>query len=219
MSHRRTARVVVAAMLFVLFTIAAFGAEVPALQIASGDGTFTITNATPGGSVVLFASGIDGSRGVLRQRKLATSVAASAAGTLEYKPERPLPYRTILVAVDVESGRIAIGGPPDYEVQVRPFPTETLRRDSDGVSGVADAEIPRAEVLVVRPKTGAWQLTAAEGASGDKDQRHDGRLALDFESAKAITGNTAAPKRLKQKDVVVVIDSARLEVFTTEIDQ
>lgn len=219
MTHGRTARVLVAGLLFVLLSATASAAELPALQIAPGDGTFTIANATPGGSIVLFASGLDGSRGVIRQRRLATSVNANATGTFEYKPERPLPYRTIIVAVDLETGRLAIGGPADYEVQVRPFPTGILKREYDGVSGVADAEIPRAELLVVRPKTGGWQLTAAEGASGDKDERYDGRLALDFESAKAIAGEIAAPKRLKQKDLVVLIDSARLEVFTTEIEQ
>jgi len=219
MTHRRTARIVVAALLFVLLPATAFPAELPPLQLTPGDGTFTVTNATPGGSVVLFASGLDGSRGVLRQRRLATSVSAGATGAVEYKPERALPYRTIVVAVDVETGRIAIGGPADYEVQVRPFPTETLRRDNEGVRGVEDVEIPRAEVLVVRPKGGAWTLSAAEGATGDKDERHDGKLALDFESANPIIGEIAAPKRLKQKDVVVLIDSARLEVFTTEVDQ
>jgi hypothetical protein len=139
MTCRRTARVAAASLLFVLLSTGAFAADVPPLQIAAGEGTFTVTNATPNGSVVLFAAGLDGSRGVLRQRKLATAVTASATGAIEYQPERPLPYRTIIVAVDVESGRTAIGGPADYEVQVRPFPTETLRRDSDGVSGVADA--------------------------------------------------------------------------------
>jgi hypothetical protein len=209
--------IVVAAALLCAAAVSA--AEVP-LQIAAGKSGVTVTNATPGGKVVLFASGLDGSNGVLRQRRLAQPVAADAAGALQYEPVRPFPYRTIFVAVDVESGRIAIGGPPDYDVQVRPFPTGNLRRDHDGVSGVSDAELPRAELLVVRPKGGAWRLAATDGGSGDKDHQHDGRMALDFSTATPlIAGEAEAPKRLKNKDVVVLIDSARLEVFTTEIDQ
>lgn len=84
MTHSRTARLLVAGLSFVLLSAAASAAELPPLQIAPGDGTFAIANATPGGSIVLFASGLDGSRGVIRQRRLATTVVATAAGTLEY---------------------------------------------------------------------------------------------------------------------------------------
>jgi len=207
---------ILAAGLF--FSLAVSAAEIP-LQITVGEASIAVTNATPGGNVILFASGLDGSNGVLRQRRLAEPVAANGAGMLEYQPKRRFPYRTIFVAVDVESGRLAIGGPRDYEVQVRPFPTDKLRGDHDGVTGVADAEIPRVELLVVRPKGGAWRLVASEGGTGDKDFQHDGRLALDFSTATPVLGELEAPKRLKNKDVVVLIDSARLEVFTTEISQ
>jgi hypothetical protein len=207
---------ILAAGLF--FSIAASAADVP-LQITVSDAGIAVTNATPRGNVVLFASGLDGSFGVLSQRRLAQNVAADAAGTLVYKPKRALPYRTICVAVDVETGRMALGGAADYEIQVRPFPTETLRHDADGVSGLAGAEIPRADLLVVRPKGGAWRLAASEGASGDDDKQHDGKLSLDFSTAVSIGAEVPAPKRLKNKDVVVLIDSARLEVFTTEVAQ
>jgi hypothetical protein len=201
-----------------LFSVAASAADVP-LQLTIRDGAVAVSNATPGGNVVLFASGLDGSFGVLSQRRLAQNLPADAAGSLVYKPKRPLPYRTICVAVDVETGRMALGGAADYEIQVRPFPVETLKHESDGVSGLAGAEIPRADLLVVRPKGGAWRLAASEGDSGDDDRQHDGKLALDFSTAVSIGAEVPAPKRLKNKDVVVLIDSARLEVFTTEIVQ
>lgn len=210
-----------AALLFVaasLFSAAAFAADVP-LQLTIDDGSIAVNNATPGGNVVLFAAGLDGSNGVLTQRRLGHAIAADAIGSLAYKPARRMPYRTIFVAVDVETGRMALAGAADYEIQVRPFPTEHLERESDGISGMAGAEIPRAELLVVRPKGGAWRLVASEGGSGDDDKQYDGRLGLDFSTAKSLIGEVAAPARLKSKDVVVLIDSARLEVFTTEVAQ
>ncbi len=79
--------------------------------------------------------------------------------------------------------------------------------------------MPRAELLVVRPKGGAWRLAASDGASGDHDRRHDRKLALDFSTAIAIGSEEPAPARLRKKDVVVLIDSARLRVFTTEVSQ
>ncbi|HYO79125.1 MAG TPA: hypothetical protein VE010_21860 [Thermoanaerobaculia bacterium] len=201
-----------------LFSAAASAADLP-LQLTITDGSIVVSNATPGGNVVLFAAGLDGSNGVLTQRRLGHAVAADAIGSLAYKPARRMPYRTIFAAVDVETGRLALAGAPDYELQVRPFPTENLKRESDGISGMAGTEIPRAELLVVRPKGGAWRLVASEGGSGDDDKQYDGKLALDFSTAKSLVGEVAAPARLKSKDVVVLIDSARLEVFTTEILQ
>lgn len=215
MTFCRAAVLVVAAS---LFATAAFAADVP-LQLTINDGSIAVSNATPGGQVVLFAAGLDGSNGVLTQRRLGHSVAADAIGSLAYKPKRAMPYRTIFAAVDVETGRLALASGTDYELQVRPFPTENLKRESDGISGMAGTEIPRAELLVVRPKGGAWRLIASEGASGDDDKQHDGKLALDFSTATSLVGEVAAPARLKNKDVVVLIDSARLEVFTTEIVQ
>jgi hypothetical protein len=217
MTQGRAARVFAAGLLFVLCSPFASAADVP-LQVTVGE-TIAVSNATPGGNVVLFASGLDGSRGVLRQRRLAQAVVANGAGAIAYQPRVAFPYRTIFVAVDVETGRIAIAGPPDYEVQVRPFPTERLDRETDGVSGISDADIARADLLVIRPKGGAWRLSAAEGASGDVDKQHDGKLALDFSTATAVIPGIAAPSRLKNKDVVVLIDSAQLEIFTTEIVQ
>jgi hypothetical protein len=196
----------------------ATAADVP-LQVTIRESSIGVINATPGGNVVLFAAGLDGSFGILRQRRLAESVTADATGAVEFVSAPALPYRTICVAVDVETGRMAIGGPADYEIQLRPFPVETLKRETDGISGLAGADVPRAELLVVRPKGGAWRLAAAEGGSGDDDRQHDGKLTLDFSTATAIGAATPAPKRLKNKDVVVLIDSARLEVFTTEISQ
>lgn len=218
MSHCRTARVFAAGLLLLLSSSVLSAAEVPPLQIAIGE-TISIANATPGSNVVLFASGLDGSRGVLRQRRLAQTVVANDTGAAAYKPKLAFPLRTIFVAIDVETGRMAIGGPADYEVQLRPFPTEKLNRETDGVSGISDADIARADLLVVRPKGGAWRLSASEGESGDADRNRDGRLALDFSTAVPIITGIAAPARLKTKDVVVMIDSAQLEIYTTEISQ
>lgn len=189
------------------------------LEVAMRESRIVVTNATPDGDVVLFGAALDGSFGVLRQRRVAEAITADAAGALEFTPARALPHRTICVAVDVETGRIAVGGDPDYEIQLRPFPIETLRRDGDGVSGLGGVDVPRAELLIVRPKGGAWRLAASEGGSGDDDRQHNGRLGLDLSSATAIGSETPPPKRLKNKDVIVLIDSARLQVFTTEISQ
>ncbi len=218
MSHCRTARAFTAGLLLLLCSTVVSAAEVPALQIAVGE-TISIANATPGSNVVLFASGLDGSRGVLRQRRLAQTVVANDAGAATYMPKLAFPLRTIFVAVVVETGRIAIGGPADYEVQLRPFPTDKLKRETEGVSGISDADVARADLLVVRPKGGAWRLSASEGDSGDTDRKRDGKLALDFSTAVPIISGTAAPSRLKSKDVVVMIDSAHLEIYTTEISQ
>lgn len=200
------------------FVAAAHAADDP-LQIAIEPSVIAVTNATPSGTVVVYTVSLDGRRGVLLQRRIARAVTADATGHARYVPDVPLPLRTICVAVDVESGRMTFGGPPDYEVDVRPFPTGKLKRESDGESGLVDALIPRAGLLIVRPGIGAWHLSASEGAGGDADEQQDGKLSIDFSAARPVYGDTPAPARLKKRDVVVLVDSARLELFTTEIDQ
>jgi len=217
---KRTLRVRHLVACFVLlFSVSTLLAADDPLQITVESSGIDVSHATPSGKVVIYAVLLDGRRGVLLHRRVIRAVTADSAGQARYDADAPLPLRSICVAVDVESGRLAWGGPAGYEVQVQPFPTSRLKREFDGTSGLADAEITRAGLLIVRPRTGAWHIAASEGGGGDADEKRDGKLSIDFSAAQPVYGDAPPPSRLKKRDVVVLIDSTHLELFTTEIDQ
>ena len=197
---------------------AAFAAEPAALQGTVTETDVEVRNATPNGDVVLMTAQLEAHAGLLRQIGGATRASdADGDGIVRVTPVRPIPLRSIFVAVDLESGRYLIAGPEDYPLAVVPFPSHLLQSDADGVLGLADQEVVSAQVLVVRPKTGAWRLVASEGGDGDADQTSNGKLSLASFDALPVGGSGPAPKHLRKGDILAVIDPGRMEVSVTEI--
>ncbi len=201
-----------------LSPIESSAADAPPLQIAVGTASVRVTNATAGGDVILFSSSLDSKRGLLWQYTEARSVAADGTGSLAFAPPWRVRFRSIWIAIDVASGRYAVGGPIGYDVAILPFPTQLLKKDADGVLGLFGAQILSADMVVVRPKEGAWRATAIEANTGDADREKDGRLSFAIVDAIPIPGTkTSPPRRLKNGDVIAVTDTGVMQTFITEI--
>ncbi len=183
--------------------------------------TVQIAPITPGGRVVLFAAALESSDGILAQSTGAKMfVDDDRDGVITYRRNGGIPIRSLWIAVDFETGQFGSGTPSNALEAFLPFPASLLRRDAEGVLGLYDREQLTAEMLVVRPREGAWHLRALEGASGDADRTHNGRLGLASADATPVAGTSAAaPRKLKKGDVIAVIDPGRLEAFATEISQ
>jgi hypothetical protein len=177
-----------------------------------------VANATPAGRVVLFTASMSGAGGVLRQRTGAKSFTDDDGdGRVVHVSAAPIPLQSIWIAFDVETGRYASAGPDGYPLRQLAFPANLLKKEAEGVLGVFDNELLAAEMVVVRPKVGAWRLVALEGAAGDADRARNGKLSLASNDALPVAGNTAAPKHLKNGDVIAVIDTGRMEYFIAEV--
>lgn len=210
----------VVAILFVALGAAAQQGPGQPLQIAVSSTNVRVANVTNGGALVLFAATLANDSGLIRQRGVATIVAdIDRDGIVEYVDPRAIPFRSVWVAVDVETGRFAIGAPPNFDLNVVPFPSSHLRDDADGTIGVFDLSQVSGTLLVVRPKKGAWSVLAAEGGSADADHLQNGKLALAAEDTTAIGGSGPPPKRLKKGDIIAVIDPHRLDVSITELEK
>lgn len=211
----------IALLLTLLAPIAVFAADPPPpLQIAVSSQDVRVTNVTPGGTVVFYSASIANDGGLLRQRKSATMVTDTArAGSVTFSDGRPIPFRSVWVAVEMDSARFVVGGPDGYDLNVRSFPTTHLHGDADGTIGVFDLRQVSGQMLVVRPKSGAWEVGASEGGAADADHARNGKLSLSVEDATAIGNSGPPPKRLKNGDVVAVIDPHRLDVFITGLDR
>lgn len=207
--------------LSLLTPFAAFAADTPPpLQITVSTQDVRVTNVTPGGTVVFYSASIANDNGVLRQRKVAAMVTdTSGAGLVTYSDGKPIPFRSAWVAVEMETGRFVAGGPSGYDLSLLSFPTTHLHGDADGTIGVFDLNQVSGQMLVVRPKSGAWEVSAAEGGAADADHVRNGKLSLSVEDTTPIANSGPPPKRLKNGDVIAVIDPHRLDVFITGLDR
>ena len=214
-------KTLIALLLTLLAANAVFAADPPPpLQIAVSTQDVRVTNVTPGGTVVIYSAGLANDGGLLRQREVGALVTDTAhSGSVTFSDGHSIPFRSVWIAVDMETARYVVGGPPGYEMSVRSFPTLHLHGDGDGTIGVFDLRQLAGQMLVVRPKSGAWKVSAAEGGPNDADHIRNGQLSLSVEDAKPIGSSGPAPKRLKNGDIVAVIDPHRLDVFITGLDR
>src|SRR5947209_1881214 len=111
------------------------------LQIDVSTANVRVTNVTNGGAVVLFAATLANDGGLIRQRGVATLESdTDRDGVVTYVDPRPIPFRSVWIAVDVETGRFIVGAPHGFDLHIVPFPSSHLREDADGTIGVFDLD-------------------------------------------------------------------------------
>jgi len=203
---------------FLLFGVTAAAAPPEPLKVAVDQHSVTISNVTPGGSVILFyCSRIPQPRSI--------SVIADALvihdddrdGIVRFTPKEPIALRSVFLAVDEANSQYAAGTPPGLPLELRPLPGAALEKDSEGQVATLTVDTPRSLLLVVRPGMGAWVLRSYDGGPVDRDRHGNGRQQLAFEDAHRVDGKENAPKHLKVDDVVAVIDPGHLAVYVSKI--
>jgi len=215
----RAAKRMVVGCTGVVVAIAA-AADVSAVQMTVDTQGIELRDVTSGGEVVLFTASLAQHRGSLRRMSEVQRIADDDGdGRITVAVSKPYPLQTICVAVDLASGRAVIATRVGYEPRRIDFPSELRKKDAVGMLGFDGLERLGAEMLIVRPKSGAWRLRAAEGGAEDGDRLNDGKLMLLSSDAIPVGPSGSAPRHLKKGDVVAVIDGGRMEVFLTEIDK
>lgn len=195
-------------------------ADAPPLQLTIGAVAARVGNVTAGAEVVVLVASVEGQGGVLRHRSGAKIFRDDDGdGVVTVADGRAIPLRSVWVAVDIETGRSAIAAPADFPLQSAPFPVSLLDRDGEGAIGLFDLQQRNAELLLVRPKSGAWRLRAHEGGNGDGDEHANGKLRLDAAAAISVSGDTPPPKRLKKGDVIALIDPVNLQAILGEVEK
>jgi hypothetical protein len=203
-----------------LFACIVSAADAPPLQLTISSADVRIANVTAGAEVVVLVASVEGGGGVPVQRTGAKAFRDDDRdGVVTFTDARGIPLRSVWIAIDVETGRSAIASPDDFPLQSSALPASLLDEDGDGVLGVFDLHQRNADMLVVRPKSGAWRLRAHEGGNGDGDKHANGKLRLDAADAIAVAGDKPAPKRLKKGDVIAIIDPVNLEAFLGEVEK
>lgn len=208
------------AVLLLGVAAAAHAAAPPELHLTVTPGGVSVSGATPTNDVVLMNVALDQFHHGMRQSNDVLAIVDSDGdGVVSYTPVGGIPLRSIWVAVDRDSGLYAIGGRPDYPVRALAFAPSSLKKDVTGEIASFLADGSERYVLIVRPKNsgGAWILSAFDGSTADADHKRDGKLDVVLSAATPVIGTAAAPKHLKNGDIVVAVDTVHMAVFAAEI--
>ncbi len=170
-----------------------------------------ITGCTPGGDVILVSSAKRVRDGMNASETTPQLIKADATGRVVV--DGSVPLRSVWLAVDMESGSYDTGARTGFPLAVAPVKASLFRKDAANEIAEIDAEHVRTYLLLVRPGKGAWSLRLREGSPKDRDGAK-GRARIAFEDTIPIgTGKDAAPKNLKNGDIVAMIDLGYLTLY------
>lgn len=176
-----------------------------------------VTGLTVKGQAVLFGEARE-----LAEDDVATLVRRSQVltdddgdGIVRLDLGKEVPLRSVWVAVDFATGQATAAAPEGYPLRLVSWQGQGIERGASRSDRVEDART-FAEVLLVRPGVGAWQLTVGDGSSSDDDGAADGRIAAALDRMTPVAGSTAPPIRFDPKDVVVLIDPNRMELTVVQ---
>jgi hypothetical protein len=184
------------------------------LSLAFEPQAVTVAGATPGGDVVFW--------GVYRERlarvstrvgRLGDRVMADASGAARVDLGRDVPGLSVWAAVDLASGRTALGSPGGFQwAEIDP-----KGRRIDKALGRLAVDRHALSVLVVRPGAGSWQLNVFDGGVLDEDGAYDGSLRASLSAFLPDPKSGHAPPQFQTGDVVVAVDPDDLAAFAVTV--
>lgn len=172
-----------------------------------------VSGIAPGSTAIAFGvSRVSRGYDAVIQRHDLLATDDDGDGSVTFALDAPVAFDSLWVAVDLATGAFGFAAPSGV---VRPMPA---REQLDALS--ADLATPArltiranvAELLLVRPAVGVWRARAFEGGRKDADGGRNGVLAVDVSALSPIGPSRGGPAQLVPGDVVVAIDSRRMEV-------
>jgi hypothetical protein len=198
---------------------AAATAQPPQVSL-SGD-RIVVTNVTPGQSAVLFGAvqRFTSSGSVQLKRWQRATADEDRDGRVEFNLPEQIPTQSIWIVVDGATGAVAVAAPPESRFRQLEFPSGVLRKKKDGALEQFVSGRGMVDLLIVRPRVGAWAAFAADGHDSDADGAQNGKTTVDFSRGRSLVGRVTAPRQLTPRDVVVAVDLRRLQYYLTEVKQ
>lgn len=212
-------------LIAILFTrIDLVAAELPSRPLITFTATgVAVSELEPGATVYVYSLGRE-LRGthtnvVPREKKL---VDDDRDGQVTWDLGTALPWRSIWLAVEMGSGRYAVGIPPQYRSQARQVTLTADHLKRDGVGEIVQFGFRGSivEFVLVRPKTGeVWGATVVSGGAADEAVSTD-KVRLSVVKLGRRTGTIEAPpKSLKKDDVVFMVTSSKAQFAATKVEE
>jgi hypothetical protein len=188
------------------------------ISLQVSDRTVTAAGLTPGSPVVVVCVWHipDGPlRGISQSWR---DAVASDDGQVAATFGNTIPERAFIVVIDVASARVKMTEGEATNFERVDLPAKRLRRDANGDVAAVLSPNERALIVVARRGEGVWTASAYDGGSGDADQSLDGRITTDPAALRPVAGSPSAPKKIRPRDVVILIDAASRLYATTEVE-
>ena len=204
---------VLSVVAFVCFTVN-LSAAPSALKIEFAEHRVSVSGLPSGHKVVLFGEGI----GMYSYAPLFvryTDVASDddADGVVHFAV-RHLPQRSVWICVDFETGDYAVGAPTGGAVPEFRLSPDIWKAGNDHL----DVRSENLDVVVVRPRVGAWTLRIVDGGPNDEDGHSNGAVTLRLGRMLPIAGEMAGPPVVTGKDVILAVDPQTLNVFLRQAE-
>ncbi len=182
------------------------------LAVAVRADRLSIEGLVPGGSVALLGAAHEPAyymRSIVTHRELLSD--GDGDGKIVYAPPRGIAFRSIWMVVDLASGETTIATREGYHALEMVQFGAGKGRAVDVAGSVFDIGRDHVDILVVRPRKGAWAI-ALRGRGTEEGPR--GRLRAHVSKLPPMRpdfGN--APPTLVPGDVVLMVDPERMEYW------
>jgi hypothetical protein len=174
----------------------------------------TAAGATPGGEVVFWSVyRARLARVSTRVGQLGDRATADSGGAARLDLGREVPGLSVWAAVDLASGRTALGSPGGF----RWTEIDPKGRRIDKALGRLAVDRHALSVLAVRPGAGSWQANVFDGGALDEDGAYDGSLRASLAAFLPDRKSGHAPPQFQTGDVVVAVDPDDLAAFAVTV--
>jgi hypothetical protein len=198
-----------------LVTVHAGDAAGP-FRLTIGPDALVVSEATARGKVVFLGITREIAPDDVVEINRRLEVVADEDGDGQVKLDQPMVQRSMWVAVDLATGDLDSASPEGFRLNKVNWRGRGVTNRPDGRDSVEDARA-FAEVLVVRPGTGAWILRLGDGSPEDADGAPDGRLEAALDRMTPLADSPAPPQRFQRDDVVVLMDPHKMEMTLAKV--
>ena len=209
---RRAAAVLSLFVLDLLIAGTAVAQGQPHPRITFADKAVLASGLTPGRTVVWFGveHRVDAEySGDMTQRYAVGTAAADGTARLELA-QSPAP-RSFWVAVDLDSGALAVAAPDGYRLAKPRNPARLGAGQGAEADEILD-DRPYLMGLTVRPGLGAWSFAGGDGGPRDEDGENNGHLRFALDRLDPLPGSPAAPAKLAGNDLWILVDPLAMEI-------
>lgn len=181
--------------------------------------TVTARGLAPGGGAVFFSVAHEPHQAYYTIRRVAHYVEdEDGDGIVSYTAAEVIPYASVWLVIDVDAGttaRAELDGSIERSTQER---LTVTKKDAAGEWAQLTSERSWLELVVVRPKKLAWELTVMRGGAADVDKRGEQFFDTPLDLFRPLSPGAPALKHVKKGDLIVAIDPERLEYFVVGVE-
>jgi hypothetical protein len=185
--------------------------------IVHGEQSVTISGVTPGGAVAIYVLSRAPRDFESRVQREAWIVRDNDGdGVIHHDVGGPLPVKTISFAADLTTGAFTMATRQGHAPGLLPI-GDRLRYHLAAGRTTVDPTREFYDLVVVRPATGMWQDVVGDGGLRDLDRTTNGIALAALITLRAIGDSPAAPAAFQRGDIVLIIDSRRMDAVAEKI--